>query len=173
MFCWCTELHWILNVKPILCSYNKTIWSWLLFFPYWWFWFWLFVCLELLCLHSWDIVVCILLFCDVLIYFGEIIPGSLNKSGNVHYFSSDIIFVRLVIFLPSWTRRCLKYIYKFLMFLKIYLFYFLAVVGPCCCMRAFSSCCDQEILFVWCTGFSLWWLLLLQSTGSRVLGRLQ
>ena len=46
---------------------------------------------------------------------------------------------------------------------------FLAVLGLCCCAarglslvavsRAYSS--------LWCTGFSLWWLLLLQSTGSR------
>jgi len=37
--------------------------------------------------------------------------------------SLGIVFWRLIVFLK-----------------KIYLFYFLALVGVCCCMRAFSSC---------------------------------
>ena len=32
---------------------------------------------------------------------------------------------------------------------------------------AFSSCGERGLLFVWCTGFSLRWLLSLQSTGCR------
>ena len=43
------------------------------------------------------------------------------------------------------------------------------MVGLCCCMQGFSRCCNQEILFVWCTGFSLRWFLLLQSAGSGYL----
>ena len=40
----------------------------------------------------------------------------------------------------------------------------LAVLGLCCCVRAFSSCHERGLQ---CAGFSLSWLLLLQSTGSR------
>ena len=49
--------------------------------------------------------------------------------------------------------------YKFIYF--IYLF--LAALGLCCCTRAFSSS-------LWCTGFSLRWLLLLWNMGSRHVG---
>ena len=43
-----------------------------------------------------------------------------------------------------------------------YYFYFLAVLGLRCCTWAFSSCGER--------GFSLWWLLLLGSTGSSPTG---
>ena len=55
-------------------------------------------------------------------------------------------------------------------------FYFLAALGLCCCVRAFSSCADRGATLhcgaqaSHCGGFSLWWLLLLQSTGSRARG---
>ena len=63
----------------------------------------------------------------------------------------------------------------FFFFLIYYLFYLsilgcLAVLGLRCCVRAFSSCGEREILSLWCTGFSLWWLLLLWSTGCRCAG---
>ena len=48
-------------------------------------------------------------------------------------------------------------------FLFIYLF--LATLGLCCFARAFSSCINQGYF-----SFSSWWLLLLQSTGSRHVG---
>ena len=41
------------------------------------------------------------------------------------------------------------------------------MLGLRCCTWAFSSCSEQGLLFVWCMGFSLQWLLLLQTTGSR------
>ena len=48
---------------------------------------------------------------------------------------------------------------------------FLAALGLRCCTRAFSSCGEQGLLFVAVhVGFSLWWLLLLQSTGCRHVG---
>ena len=34
--------------------------------------------------------------------------------------------------------------------------------------KLFSGCGEQGLLFMRCTIFSLWWLLLVQSTGSRV-----
>ena len=55
-------------------------------------------------------------------------------------------------------------------FFKIYLFLFLAVLGLHCCARAFSSCGERGYSSLRCMGFSLWWLLLLRSTGSRCAG---
>ena len=57
-------------------------------------------------------------------------------------------------------------------FLKnLFIYLFLAALGLCCCAWAFSSCSEQGLLFpVRCTGFSLRWLLLLRSTGSRYAG---
>ena len=43
----------------------------------------------------------------------------------------------------------------------LFLYLFLAVLGLCCCVQAFSSCGEQ------CTGFSLRWLLLIQGTGLK------
>ena len=48
---------------------------------------------------------------------------------------------------------------------KVYLYYFLAVLGLRCCTQAFSSGDKPGLLFTVVPGFSLWWLLLLQSTG--------
>ena len=50
-----------------------------------------------------------------------------------------------------------------LLFYFIYLL-FLAALGLCCCVWAFSSCGEQGLLFL------LRWLLLLQSAGSRHAG---
>ena len=33
-------------------------------------------------------------------------------------------------------------------FFLIYLFYFLSALGLCCCMQAFSSCGQRELLFI-------------------------
>ena len=54
-------------------------------------------------------------------------------------------------------------------FLCIYLV--LVALGLCCCMWAFSSYEGRGLLSSWVgTGFLLWWLLLLRSTGSRCMG---
>ena len=54
---------------------------------------------------------------------------------------------------------------------KIFIYLFILVaLGLCCCAQAFSSCSEQGLLFVWCAGFLLLWLLLLQSAGSRRAG---
>ena len=45
--------------------------------------------------------------------------------------------------------------------------YFCLHWGLHCWARAFSSCVELGLLFVVVTGFSLWWLLLLQRMGSR------
>ena len=50
------------------------------------------------------------------------------------------------------------------------MYLFLAALGLCCFEGAFSSFTKWGLLFVEAKGFSLWWLLLLPSTGSRHLG---
>ena len=47
---------------------------------------------------------------------------------------------------------------------------FLAALGLRCCMWAFSSCVERGYSSLRCTGFSLRWLLLWASTGSRRAG---
>ena len=59
------------------------------------------------------------------------------------------------------------FIYKFI-HLLIYLF--LAALGLRCCMWAFSSCGERGYSSLQCMGFSLRWLLLLRSTGTRCAG---
>ena len=49
---------------------------------------------------------------------------------------------------------------------SIYLF--LVFLGLCCFAQAFSSCGEWGYFSLWCMDFSLWWLLLLWSTGSVV-----
>ena len=44
---------------------------------------------------------------------------------------------------------------------------FLAALGLRCCAQAFSSCSEQGYSLLRCMGFSLPWLLLLRSMGSR------
>ena len=46
-------------------------------------------------------------------------------------------------------------------------FLFLVVLGLCCCPWAFSCCGERDYYSLQCKGFSLRWLLLLQSMGSR------
>ena len=50
------------------------------------------------------------------------------------------------------------------------MYLFLAALGLRCCAQAFSSCGEGGYSSLWCVGFSLWWLLLLWSTGSRHAG---
>ena len=43
----------------------------------------------------------------------------------------------------------LLFFFSFFFFINIYFVYlFLAVLGLCCCVRAFSSCDEQGLLFV-------------------------
>ena len=44
--------------------------------------------------------------------------------------------------------RSIHVLARFHIFLKIYLFLFLAVLGLHCCAQAFSSCGEQGLLFV-------------------------
>ena len=63
--------------------------------------------------------------------------------------------------------------FHFLFFLNkfIYLSLFLAVLGLCCCAHGLSLvAASGGYSSLRCVGFSLRWLLLLQSTGSRHVG---
>ena len=51
-----------------------------------------------------------------------------------------------------------------------FIYLFLAALGLCCCTCAFSTCGERRLLFLWYACFSLRWLILLQSTGSRHAG---
>ena len=51
---------------------------------------------------------------------------------------------------------------------NIYLF--IAAMGLHCCTQAFSSCSEGGSSSLGCAGFSLQWVLLLWSTGSRAAG---
>ena len=77
---------------------------------------------------------------------------------------SDIMkYLYLVSQISVHTETVFFFLYKF-----IYLF--MAVLGLHCCMRAFSSCGEWGYSSLRCAGFSLRWLLLLRSTGSRHAG---
>ena len=43
----------------------------------------------------------------------------------------------------------------------------MATLGFCCCTQPFFSCSEWGLFFLQCTSFSLRWLLLFQSTGSK------
>ena len=63
----------------------------------------------------------------------------------------------------------LLWIFKKL-FICLFIYLFLAVLGLRCCARAFSNCSKWGLLFHCSAGFSLRWLLLSQSMGSRHTG---
>ena len=56
----------------------------------------------------------------------------------------------------------------FSLFFKLVIYLFLAVLGrPCFLAQAFSNCSKRGTTLLWCAGFSLQWLLVLQNAGSR------
>ena len=69
-----------------------------------------------------------------------------------------------------WAMKSYCHFISFFIFKFIYCIYLcLAALGLHCCTRAVSSCGKWGLLLRY-TGFSLWWLLLLRSTGSRHTG---
>ena len=63
----------------------------------------------------------------------------------------------------------LVYFFGFLKFI-LFIYLFLAALGLRCCARAFSIVPSGVYSSLRCTGYSLRWLLLLQSMGSRCTG---
>ena len=55
-------------------------------------------------------------------------------------------------------------------FFKKDIYLFMAALGLRCCKQAFSSCIDWGHTSLQCAGFSLQWLLLFRSMGSRHAG---
>ena len=68
-----------------------------------------------------------------------------------------------VLYFLEVSRQDLQLFFKKKGYLFTYIL-FLPVLGLCSCTRAFSSCSEWSCSSLWCAGFSLWWLLLLQST---------
>ena len=66
-------------------------------------------------------------------------------------------------------RNLYMLIFKFI-YLFVCLFLLFGCIGSSCCARAFSSFGERGYSSLRCTGFSLRWLLLLRSTGSRRMG---
>ena len=89
-------------------------------------------------------------------------PGALFKKGAI----LCAVLICRVGGKKAGTAQALPFIF---FFLKIYLFnfFFGCTLGLHCCMQAFSSFNECSYSSLWCAGFSLQWLLLLGSTGSR------
>ena len=60
--------------------------------------------------------------------------------------------------------------FLFISCLNLVTYFILAVLGLHCCAQAFSSYGKWDYPLAVCKGFSSWWLLLSQTTGSRCLG---
>ena len=63
-----------------------------------------------------------------------------------------------------------RYTPKHVLFCFVLIYLFFAAFDLCCCARAFSSSGKWGYSLLRCVGFSFWWLLLLQGTGSRRAG---
>ena len=95
-------------------------------------------------------------------------PQSIRLHEPIPYNKS--LFIDILLFLSLWRflTNMVPIISLFVFNKFIYLF--LATLGLCCCARAFSSCSEWGYSSLRCTGFSLRWLHLLQSMGSRCTG---
>ena len=76
---------------------------------------------------------------------------------NLFIILSDktLSFFDIDISVPAFFNLCIYSIYLFM-----------AVLGLWCIALGFLSS-GGSALYLWCAGFSLWWFLLLQNTGSR------
>ena len=75
-----------------------------------------------------------------------------------------LLFLVLRLGLGSILSLFIFYFYEFILFIYFWL------PGSLGCTWAFSSCSERGYSLLRCTGFSLRWLLLLQTTGSRCTG---
>ena len=87
--------------------------------------------------------------------------SSSRARSKSRFFSGYRLSLRLMTQQIQWYSK---------LFLNLFIYLFLAVLGLHCCMQAFSSCGEQRLLFLQCMGFSLLWLLLLQSMRSGMHG---
>ena len=97
---------------------------------------------------------------------------------ELHWFSQECSFsdrgshTALVVMFLSLCQSVTVPQYFFLSFFLFnkFIYLFLAALGLRCCVQAFSSCGERGYSSSWCVGFSVQWLLLLHSTGSRCTG---
>ena len=86
-----------------------------------------------------------------------------GEHGSKKIFKGDAITL--------WLKEYIHKSWIMSFFLNLFLFFlFLAALDLCCCAQAFSSWGEWGYSLLWCAGFSLRWLLLLRSMGSRCTG---
>ena len=132
---------------PELCEYISVVWSHV-------------VCVYFLC-PPWETNTVLLSSLDPL--------GSFSTRSQ-----SDLWEIKI------WWPLVLKILQSFLIarflsfffFLGFYVFvlFFWAALGLCCCLGFFLVAASGDCSWLQCSGFSLWWPLLLQSAGSSVPG---
>ena len=76
---------------------------------------------------------------------------------------------------PGFKLSSISKAHLFFFFFKLFIYLFLAALGLChwvfVAARGLSLvAASRGYSSLWCAGFSLWWLLLLRSTGSRHAG---
>ena len=81
--------------------------------------------------------------------------------------SYDIKRKEIELFVATWMDLEIIILFFLRLFKNKFINLFLAVLGLCCCVWAFSSCSEWGLLFVVARRLLIWWLLLLQSMGSR------
>ena len=113
--------------------------------------------MDLIYLNSCKIIQISISFCVVLAYC-IIFARHLFVPKNFKF---------IAIILSRYPFIILSY---YCLILLLAFFFFLAALGLRCCARAFSGCASGGYSSLRCAGFSLRWLLLLQSTGSRRAG---
>ena len=100
--------------------------------------------------------------------FSHFFKSSSISFINVSQFSACKSFASLVRFIP---KRCFFFLDAILFYKFLFLFIlFLAVLGLRCCVQFSLVAASRGYSSLWCTSFSLRWLLLLWSTGSRCAG---
>ena len=94
----------------------------------------------------------------------------MDKEDVVHIYDGILLSHKKNEIMPSvatWMDLEIIILFFLRLFKNKFINLFLAVLGLCCCVWAFSSCSEWGLLFVVARRLLIWWLLLLQSMGSR------
>ena len=62
-------------------------------------------------------------------------------------------------------KNAMLWIFILLIFINLFIYLYLAVLGLRCCAQAFSSCIERGYSSLRCVGFSLQWLTLIVEHG--------
>ena len=121
-----------------------------------------------------DVPICCLASPWINVHIGNNLQKQITFSSILSLINScTVCLFRCILqcYLANWLkRRTTDWNSEKQAFFFFFLFFFLAALGLLCCARAFSSCGEWGYSSLQCAGFSLWWLLLLWSTGSRCVG---